>query len=51
MAKLEEIKLTKLFDMKTYDNSHYYSNVKNLIEELRINKDKTYILTHIDSQK
>lgn len=51
ISTLKDIKLNKLIDLKTINNYNYNSNMKMVIEDLKINREKTYILTHFDDKK
>lgn len=51
ISTLNNIKLTKLIDLKTTNNYNYNSNLKMMLEDLKINQNKTYILTHFDDKK
>lgn len=48
---LNDIKLTNLIDLKTINNSEYNNNLKTVISDLSLNKEKTYIITHFDDEK
>lgn len=51
ISTLNNIKLSKLIDLKTTNNYNYNSNLKMMLEDLKINQNKTYILTHFDDKK
>ncbi len=51
ISTLNNIKLSKLIDLKTINNYNYNSNMKMVIEDLKANYNKTYILTHLDDKK
>ena len=48
ISSLNYIKLNHLFDLKTGSNFDYNNNIKLVVEDIKLNKDKTYIITHID---
>lgn len=51
ISSLNDIKLNKLYDLKTGSNFEYNNNIKLVIEDIKLNKEKTYILTHFDNKK
>lgn len=51
ISSLNDIKLTKLIDLKTTNNFDYNNNIKLVIEDIKLNKEKTYIITHFDEKK
>ena len=51
VSSLNGVKLDKLIDLKTVNNYEYNNNMKLLLEDLKINHQKTYILTHTDEKK
>lgn len=51
ISSLNDIKLDNLFDLMTGSNFDYNNNIKLVIEDIKINKDKTYIITHFDEKK
>ena len=51
MSKLDDIKLDKFLNLNTVNNYEYNNNMKLLLEDLKINHQKTYILTHDDDKK
>lgn len=51
ISSLNNIKLSKLIDLKTINNFDYNSNLRQVIEDLKLNKHKTYIVTHQDNEK
>lgn len=51
ISSLNNIKLTNLIDLKTGNNFDYNNNIKLVIEDIKLNKDKTYIITHFDEKK
>lgn len=51
ISSLNDIKLTNLIDLKTGNNFDYNNNIKLVIEDVKLNKDKTYIITHFDEKK
>lgn len=51
ISSLNDIKLQKLIDLKTTNNFDYNNNIKLVIEDVKLNKEKTYIITHLDDKK
>lgn len=51
ISSLNDIKLDKLIDLKTTNCFEYNNNLKNVIEDIKVNKNKTYIITHFDDKK
>ena len=51
ISSLNDIKLNHLFDLKTGSNFDYNNNIKLVVEDIKLNKDKTYIITHFDEKK
>lgn len=51
LSSLNGIQLTALFDVHTANVYEYNNNLKAMFDDLEINQDKTYILTHIDENK
>ena len=51
ISSLNNIKLHKLIDLKTTNNFDYNNNIKLVIEDVKLNKEKTYIITHFDEKK
>ena len=51
ISSLNDIKLTDLIDLKTLNNFDYNNNMKSVIEDLKTNVDRTYIITHFDEKK
>lgn len=45
-SSLNDIPLDKIFDLMTINNFEYNNNLKTLIEDIRYNEEKTYIITH-----
>lgn len=50
-ALLEEIKCDYVFDLETSNNIDYSNYLQHMIEEVALNKEKTYIVTHYDENK
>ena len=48
---LNDVFLNKLYNIHTLNNFSYNNNFRNLIEDIKINKNKTYIITHEDDKK
>lgn len=51
ISSLNDVKLTKLIDLRSTNNFDYNNNIKLVIEDVKINKAKTYIITHFDEKK
>lgn len=51
ISSLNNIKLSKLIDLRTGNNFDYNNNIKLVIEDIKINQAKTYIITHFDNKK
>lgn len=51
ISSLNDIKLTKLIDLRSGNNFDYNNNIKLVIEDVKLNKAKTYIITHFDEKK
>ena len=51
ISSLNDIKLNKLIDLRSGNNFDYNNNIKLVIEDIKINKAKTYIITHFDDKK
>ena len=45
-SSLNDIPLDKIFDLATINNFEYNNNLKTMIEDIRNNREKTYIITH-----
>ncbi len=41
----------RFYNIETVNNVEYNNNIKNFIEDLKLNKERTYILTHYDKNK
>lgn len=50
-TSLNDIYLHKLFDLSTINNFEYNSNLKILVEDVKTNHSKTYLITHQSQQK
>ena len=50
-ALLEDIKCDYQYNLETNNNLDYSNYLQHMIEEVGLNKDKTYIVTHYDSSK
>ena len=48
---IEGISLHKKWDLKTTNNYDYNNNLKHLIEDIRLNKGKTYIITSLNERR
>lgn len=51
ISSLNDMKLTKLIDLRSGNNFDYNNNIKLVIEDIKLNKAKTYIITHFDEKK
>lgn len=51
IASLNDVKLSKLIDLKTLNCYEYNNNLRSLIEDVKATPDKTYIINHFDSNK
>ncbi len=48
---LNDIKLDKHYTLESSNSFEYNNNIRSMIEDLKINKNKTYLITHIDDKK
>lgn len=48
---LNDIKLDKHVSVETSNSFEYNNNIRSMIEDLKINQNKIYIITHIDAKK
>lgn len=51
MPSLHDEFLHALYDFKTSNTVEYHNNLKAVFDNIELNKDKTYILTHMDEAK
>lgn len=50
-TKFEDLEINEYIDLETNDNVEYNNYLNELIEEFKIVKNKTYIVTHYDAPK
>ena len=50
-SNIDEIEIDKHINLATSNNIDYNNNIKNLIDDIKINKNKTYLITHFDDYK
>lgn len=51
ISSLNDIRLTKLIDLHTVNCFDYNNNIKTVIEDIKVTKDRTCIVTHFDESK
>lgn len=51
LGNIDEIKMDEVYNLETSNNIDYNNNIKNFIDDVKINKDKTYVITHFDDYK
>ena len=51
LSSINGIYINKLFDIKTTNVLEYNNNLKVMVDDIELNLDKTYIITHTDEKK
>ena len=51
LGNIEEIQVDNIYNLETANNIDYNNNIKNFIEDIKMNNDKTYVITHFDDYK
>lgn len=51
MSSLNDIPIHALYDIKTSNVLEYNNNLKVMLDDVEINKGRTYLITHIDENK
>lgn len=51
LSSINNIYINKLYDIKTTNVLEYNNNLKVMLDDIELNKSKTYILTHSDEMK
>lgn len=51
LGNIDDLVMDEAYNLETSNNIDYNNNIKNFIDDVKINKDKTYIITHFDNYK
>ncbi len=50
-SSLNDIKLDKHYSVETSNSFEYNNNIRSMLEDLKINHNKKYLITHVDTKK
>ena len=51
LGNIDQLDINKSYNLETANNIDYNNNIKNFIDDIKLNKDKTYVITHFDDYK
>ena len=51
LGNIDELEIEEAYNLETSNNIDYNNNIKNFIDDIKMNNDKTYVITHFDDYK
>ena len=51
LSSINNIKLSKIIDFESYEVLSYQNNIKNFLEDIKLNKDKKYLIALQDEKQ
>lgn len=51
LGNIEAFTINETYNLETANNIDYNNNIKNFIDDIKMNEDKTYLITHFDDYK